>query len=66
MAHMRVVDKPTPPAERKLLPLPQLIRCLEERITEVKRGVSAIGSLTELTEQAIPYLRQLQRLEEQH
>lgn len=65
LAPFRVVE-PAKPGERKLLPLPVLIRCLEERIAEVKRGVSAIGSLAELTEQAVVYLRQQQRVDELH
>jgi hypothetical protein len=66
LAHMRLADKPAPPSHRNLLPLPILIRCLEERIAAVKQGIGSIGSLAELTEQAIPYLRQLQRLDELH
>lgn len=61
-----ITSGPALPTESKQLPLPVLIRCIEERITAVRQGVSSIGSLTELTEQALPYLRQMQRLNEQH
>lgn len=48
---------------RKPLPLPQLIRCLEERLAAVHQGIASIGSLAELTEQALPHLQLLNRLE---
>ena len=65
LSPLRVVE-PAKPGERNLLPLPVVIRCLEERIAEVKRGVSAVGSLAELTEQLLVYARQWQRLNELH
>jgi len=54
------------PQPGKAMPLPQVIRCLEERLAAAHQGISSIGSLAELVEQALPYLKQFQRFEELH
>lgn len=62
LAPLRLVP---PPATKAPLPLPTLIKCIEDRVAVVHAvgDAQGVACVVELLEQALPHLQLLNRLE---